>query len=146
MSPPTAYAFDRQRIIVADAETATTALVVSTLRRDGHCVAQAPEALLLAPAALLGECHLLISTMRVDGHVRMDLLAELRESLPELPILYLGNSETDQEATQANAVTVLRTPFTTEELQQAVRRLLPGLQAGTILGLPVGRDLVAGRP
>jgi DNA-binding NtrC family response regulator len=117
---------------------------VSTLRRDGHCVAHAPEALLLAPAALLGECHLLISTMRVDGQVRMDLLAELRESLPELPILYLGNPEADQEATQAKAVTVLRTPFTTEELQQAVRRLLPGLQAGTILGLPVRRAAVRG--
>jgi DNA-binding response OmpR family regulator len=137
VSSPTAYAFDRQRIVVADGETATTALVLTILRHDGHCVAHAPEALLFAPAALLGDCHLLISTMRVDGHVRLDLLEELRESLPALPILYLRDPETDQETTRASEVTVLPTPFTTEELQQAVRRLLPGLQAGTILGLPV---------
>ena len=142
MSSPTVYAFDRQRIIVADGDTATTALVVTTLRRDGHCVANAPEALLLAPAALLGECHLLISTMRVGGHVRMDLLQELRESQPALPILYLRGSETGHEATQASNVTVLRTPFTIEELQRVVRRLLPGLRAGTILGLPVDSAMV----
>jgi DNA-binding NtrC family response regulator len=75
--------------------------------------------------------------MLVNGHVRTDLLEELRESRPALPILYLRGSETDHEATQASNVTVLRTPFTTEELQRVVRRLLPGLQAGTILALPV---------
>jgi DNA-binding NtrC family response regulator len=138
MRSPTAYAFDRQRIIVADGDTATTAAVVSALRRDGHCVAHAPEALLLAPASVLGECHLLISTMQVDGLVRMDLLGELRESLPELPILYLRSAETDEEVPRTSNVTVLRAPFTIEELQQAVRRLLPGLHAGTILALPLG--------
>jgi DNA-binding NtrC family response regulator len=117
---------------------------VTTLRRDGHCVTLAPEALRLAPAALLGECHLLISTMRVDGRMRMDLLEELRESLPALPILYLRNPETDYEVTQPGDVTVLRTPFTTEELQLAVRRLLPGLHAGTILGLPVHSAVIGG--
>jgi hypothetical protein len=100
----------------------TTALVLTALRHDGHCVAHAPEALLLAPAALLGGCHLLISTMRVDGRLRLDLLEELRESPPSLPILYFRDPETDREATRASDVTVRPTPSTTGELQQAVRR------------------------
>ena len=58
MISPIAYAFDRQRIVVADEESVTTAMIVATLRRDGHCVALDRGAL-SAPYAALSECHLL---------------------------------------------------------------------------------------
>ena len=103
MSSPTAYAFHRQRIVIADDDSVIIAMMIDTLRRAGHCVV-------------------------------------LRERLPALPVLYLGNagqSTAELEARLPRGVPILRVPFTTAELQAAVRPLLPQLRAGTILALPV---------
>jgi hypothetical protein len=137
VSSPPAYAFDRQRIVVADEHSATAALIIGTLRGDGHCVVQEPAALLPDHPFSLAECHLLISSMRVEGVVRMDLLEETRECLPALPVLYLANaSQSELESELPEGLAVLHAPFTSAELQAAVLRLLPRLRMGTTLALP----------
>jgi hypothetical protein len=137
VSSPPVYAFDRQRIVVADEHSATAALIIGTLRGDGHCVVHEPAALLPDHSFSLAECHLLISSMLVEGVVRMDLLEETRECLPALPILYLANaSQSELEAELPEGLAVLRAPFTSAELQAAVLPLLPRLRMGTILALP----------
>jgi DNA-binding NtrC family response regulator len=128
--PPTAYAFLRHRIVVAEDDGVTSALITRTLRRDGHCVSLDPEA--LATCGVLAECQLLISSLRVGGVVRMDLLEELREQWPDLPILFLAH-----EGPLPGDLPSLCVPFTGEELQAAVRRLLPALHDGTVLALEV---------
>jgi DNA-binding response OmpR family regulator len=128
MSSPTAFAFDRQRIVVAESDPATSAFVTRTLSRDGHCVSLDPVA--LSSADRLGECHLLVTSLRVAGVVRMDLLETVRERWPDLPILFLAH-----EGALPDGLPSLCVPFTTEELQAAVRRLLPGLASGTVLAL-----------
>jgi DNA-binding NtrC family response regulator len=115
-------------------------MIIDTLRRDGHCVVHAPGALSADYSFSLAECHLLISSMRVEGMVRMDLLEEMRECLPVLPILYLANvglATAELEAELPEGLPVLRAPFTPAELQAAVLPLLPRLQTGTILALQV---------
>jgi DNA-binding response OmpR family regulator len=137
VSSPPAYAFDRQRIVVADEHSATAALIIGTLRRDGHCVVHEPAALLPDHSFSLAQCHLLISSMLVEGVVRMDLLEETRECLPALPILYLANaSQSGLETKLPKGLAVLHAPFTPAELQAAVLSLLPRLRMGTILALP----------
>jgi hypothetical protein len=126
---PSAYDFLRHRIVVAEDDGATSALITRTLRRDGHCVSLDPEA--LATSGVLAECHLLISSLRVGGVVRKDLLEELRQRWPDLPILFLAH-----EGPLPGDMPSLCVPFTGEELQAAVRRLLP-THAGTVLGLKV---------
>lgn len=135
MSSPTAYAFDRQRIIVAEEDSVTSTLITRTLGRDGHCVSLDPVA--LSGATGLAHCHLLITSLRVAGVVRMDLLEALREFWPDLPILFLV-----YEGPLPGNLPSLCVPFTAEELQAAVRRLLPGLDSGTVLA----REIPASNP
>ena len=140
MISPIAYAFDRQRIVVADEESVTTAMIVATLRRDGHCVALDRGAL-SAPYAALSECHLLISSLEAEAVARIDLLDDLRQRVPALSILYVTDgigSPANPEHALPDDVAVLHVPFTTGELQAAVGRLLPKLRAGTILARAVG--------
>jgi DNA-binding NtrC family response regulator len=126
VSSPTAYAFDRHRIVVAEDDSIASAHITRTLGRDGHCVSLDPVA--LSSADGLGQCHLLITSLRVAGVVRMDLLEELRECWPDLPILFLAH-----EGPLPADLPSLRVPFTTEELRAAVRRLLPALTSGNVL-------------
>ena len=152
VTSPTAYTFDRQRIVVADEESVTADRIIATLRHDGHCVAHEPAAFSTPGSLSLVNCQLMITSMRVEGVVRMDLLNELRDRLPGLTVLYLAN---DAHPTASpplpNGLGVLRSAFTTLELQAEVRRLLPQLRAGTVLARPSaetvpsihGVDLVA---
>jgi len=113
--------------------------MIDNLRRSGHCVLHAPDALSAAGRDSLAQCHLLISSAQVEGMPRIDLLEELREWLPALPVLYLataGHSK-EHEAQLPRDVPILRAPFTTAELQAAVRSLLPQWRTGTILALPL---------
>ena len=128
MISPIAYAFHRQRIVVADDDSVTSALITRTLGRDGHCVSLDPGA--LSSTGELDQCQLLISSMRVAGVVRMDLLEELRERWPDLPILFLAH-----EGPLRGDLPALCVPFTRAELRSAVRRLLPALYDGTVLAL-----------
>jgi DNA-binding NtrC family response regulator len=130
--PP--YAFDRQRIVVAEEDSATAALIINTLRRDGHCVVHEPAALWPDRSFSFDHCHLLISSMLVEGMVRMDLLHETRECLPALPILYLANAGPSAlETALPEGLAVLHAPFTPAELRAAVLPLLPQLRTGTTL-------------
>lgn len=147
MTSPTAYAFHRQRIVVADDDSVIIAMMIDTLRRAGHCVVHAPDVLSNTRRDSLAQCHLLISSAQVEGMPRIDLLEELRESLPALPVLYLANagqSTAELEARLPRDVPILRVPFTTAELQAAVRPLLPQLRTGTVLARPVTMPSVGG--
>jgi DNA-binding NtrC family response regulator len=128
--------FDHNRIVVADEESVAVAFIIHTLRRDGHCVTHATDALSGTLDIMLYDCHLLISGTKVDGVARIDLIDELRERLPHFAILYLaanGGSTPELEAQLPSNVPILREPFTAEELRSAVRPLLPQLRIGSSL-------------
>jgi DNA-binding NtrC family response regulator len=116
---PDVSGFLRHRIVVAEDDAVTSDLIARTLRDDSHCVSLDP-AVLSSSSGALAECHLLISSLRVAGVVRMDLLEELRERSPDLPILFLAH-----EGPLRGDLPSLCVPFTSEELRAAVRRLLP---------------------
>lgn len=144
MLPPTAYSFDRQRILVADEDSVTAARIIAALRRDGHCVTHDPTALSAPDLLAFTTCHLMISSMRVDGRLRMDLLQELRGRLPTLAVVYLSDETSPTLDPQlVDALVVLGAPFTMSELQAAVGQLLPQLRAGTVLARPSGETAPA---
>jgi DNA-binding NtrC family response regulator len=127
VSSPAANVFLRYRIVVAEDDAVTSDLIARTLRDDSHCVSLDP-AVLSSSSGALAECHLLISSLRVAGVVRMDLLEELRERWPALPILFIAH-----EGPLPGDLPSLCVPFTSKELRAAVRRLLPALHDGTVL-------------
>ena len=82
-------AFLRQRVVVAETDAVTVDLITRTLRGEGYRISVDPD--VLSSRELLAECYLLISSLQVAGVVRMDLLEELRERWPDLPILFLAH-------------------------------------------------------
>jgi hypothetical protein len=124
-------------------DPATAAVIVSTLRRDGHCVREDPD-MLLAHCSPLEGCHLLITTLNRHGAEASNSLDELRERIPALPLLLVA------EAIEAGAAgarlpdgfTVLHLPVNIDELRMAVRRLLPLLGGGTVLAGRVAESAI----
>ena len=141
MIPPTSFVFDRQRIVVAGDDSAALASAIATLRRDGHCVTHAGDARATSWDLALRKCHLLIMASSIDAEQRTDLLAELREQLPALAVLCLADAAWRAQGRLGPLVSILREPFTAEELRAAVRPLLPQLSAGSILAAKVIPDL-----
>ena len=129
MHPAFSGPFDRPRIVVADEDPVIVAFVIDTLRKDGHAVFHAYDALSAAQLAFsLDICHLLISNSKVDGLPGVELIRQLRHRLPNLPILYLANvggSSSAIEAQLPSDVPILREPFTAEELRAVVQPFLP---------------------
>ena len=128
MSFSLADVMDAPRIIVADEDPAMVAFVIGILRRDGNAVFHAYDALSAAQLAIsLDACHLLISNTRVEGAAGVDLILQLRERMPALPVVYLANigrSPPDVEQQLPADVPILREPFTAEELMAVVRPML----------------------
>jgi DNA-binding response OmpR family regulator len=128
MSSRTPGVFDRPRVVVADEDHVIVAFVIDVLRKDGNAVFHAYDALSAAQLAVsLDACHLLISNTRVEGVAGVDLIYQLRQRQPKLPILYLANtgrSTPEVEACLPADVPILREPFTADELRAVVRPLL----------------------
>jgi len=115
-------------IVVADEDRAVVNFVIETLLADGHAVFQAYDGQTAVELALgLKVCDLVITNTRVGGHAGPELVAELREELPTLAILYLaneGHSGPDLERRLPADVPILREPFTAGELRDSVQPLL----------------------
>jgi DNA-binding response OmpR family regulator len=128
MSPAVPGLLDRPRIVVADEDPAMVEFVTETLRDDGNAVFHAYDGLSAVQLAYaLDTCHLVISNTRVEGLPGVDLIHQLRERHPHLPIVYLANvgrSSPELEAQLPPDVPILREPFTEDELRATVRLLL----------------------
>jgi len=86
--------FECRYIVVADEDRTTLNLVIETLLNDGHAVFQAYDAERAVQLALgLKVCDLVISNTRVSGKPGTELIAELRDYLPDVAILYLAHPE-----------------------------------------------------
>jgi DNA-binding response OmpR family regulator len=127
MSPRTSGDACRN-IVVADEDKVIAGPVIETLLNDGHAAFHAYDGLSATQLALgLKVCDLVISNTRVGGVDGLDLIHELRERLPTLAILYLANRgrpTVELEAQLPWDVSILREPFTAQELRVAVRPLL----------------------
>jgi DNA-binding response OmpR family regulator len=127
MSPRTPD-FKGRYIVVADEDRTVVNFVIETLTSDGHAVFQAYDGLTATQLAFgLKVCDLVISDTRIGGVPGVELIHQLRAYLPKLPILYLANmgrSTPEVERKLPSNVSILREPFTAEELRAAVGPLL----------------------
>jgi DNA-binding response OmpR family regulator len=130
MSPWGPGIFGQRRIAVADEDRAMVAFLVNTLRNDGHAVFPAYDVLAAVQLAhALEPCDLLISNTKVEGVDGVELISRLRQERPELPIIYLANmgrSTPEIEAQLPTDVTILREPFTVQNLRTSVYAKLDG--------------------
>jgi len=119
---------DTRYVVVADEDRTVLNFVIETLTDDGYAVFQAYDgrsAIELATG--LKVCDLVISNTRVGGIAGADLIANLRDLLPDVSVLYLAHPEASTPGIEAQLpanVPILREPFTANELRVVVGSLL----------------------
>jgi CheY-like chemotaxis protein len=101
--------------------------MVGVLRGAGYCVFQAYDGLAAYELALsLRTIDLLVTNTKMPGLNGPELIRQVRHALPELPILYINNHDHaagTPDGLPADLPT-LAEPFTADQLQEAVRRLV----------------------
>jgi two-component system, response regulator FlrC len=121
--------FEGRYIVVADENRTIANVVIETLTADGHAVFLAYDGVSALELALgLKVCDLVISNSRIGGKLGVELIQELRDRLPWVPILYLANRPTstpEMERGLPAGVRILQEPFGAEDLRRAVAPLLP---------------------
>lgn len=135
------FDFTRQCIVVADDDSPAAAFLVETLRLDGHLVthvhvSEGPSA---AVDRALGECHLFICGSAIGGMRAVNLIGEVRDNAPALPVLCVAAALRWTHRLEGRLpadVTILREPFTAEALRAGVRPLLPLTSGGTTMAWP----------
>lgn len=122
------FGFVGRYIVVADEDRSVTNFVIETLLQDGHALFMAYDGLSATHLVLgLKICDLLISNSRVAGLPGVELIRELRQHLPRLPVLYLANENRSSPRIERGLpgnVPILREPFSATELRDRVRQLL----------------------
>lgn len=118
------------RILVIDDDTAVRATTARILRRAGHFVQEAEEGEQGLRYYREAPFDLVITDLYMPGKEGIETIMELRAERPDLPILAVSGGLLGDihgplgDAELFGASASLAKPFTTEELQEAVRRLL----------------------
>ncbi len=117
-----------RRIVVADEDAMMVAAIIKALRSDGHAVFHAYDMLSAMQLAFaLEPCDLVISNTRVAGAPGIELIHQLRQRKPKLPIIYLANigrTTPEIEAELPAGIPILREPFNLDELRATVSATL----------------------
>jgi CheY-like chemotaxis protein len=104
--------------------------MVAVLRSANCCVYQAYDGLAALELVLgLRDVDLLITNTSMPGLEGPQLIRQVREKVPTLPILYIANLELSAGAVPDGLppdVPTLREPFTAAQLLVAARALLDG--------------------
>lgn len=118
------------RILVVDDEQLVRDLTVQVLRRNGYTVVDsgtAQEALDLLDAERF---DLVISDVVMPGLSGVELLNEIRDRQPDLPVLLITGGSPDPERTaralDLGATAIVYKPFSHAELTNAVAAALAG--------------------
>jgi CheY-like chemotaxis protein len=115
-------------IVIADEKPQLLEMMVEALRSRDCCVFKAYDGVAALELTLgLRVVDLLITNTSMPGLSGPDLIRQVREEMPALPILHIANlgSGGDPGGLPANVPT-LREPFTREQLLEAVRPLIYG--------------------
>jgi DNA-binding NtrC family response regulator len=113
-------------VLVVDDDPSIRLLCRVNLQLDGH---EVHEAGTLAEArALIAErdVDVVVLDVHIAGGDGRELLAELRESHPELPVALLTGTADRDDLLRARADALIPKPFTIEELRETVDRLGSG--------------------
>ena len=113
-------------VLVVDDDAAIRLLCRVNLELDGHEVVEAGTLDEARDAVDADDFDLVILDVHVAGGDGRDLLAELRDSRPELPVALLTGTADRSELIRAGADALIPKPFTLEELRETVERLTRG--------------------
>jgi len=113
-------------VLVVDDDPSIRLLCRVNLQLDGHEVHEAGTIAEARAAIVEHRLDVVILDIHVAGGDGRDLLAELRASLPELPVALLTGTADPDDLVRAGADALIPKPFTIDELRDTVRRLASG--------------------
>lgn len=123
------------RVLLADDDHDTRAVLAAALRQDGFQVLEARdggELLDLVSASLLGESapqpDLIVSDVRMPGFSGLGILTGLRASSWRVPFVLVtayGSDDLFHEAREVGADAIFYKPFDIDDLRTAICNLLP---------------------
>ena len=141
------FDFHRQCIVVADDDSPAAALLVQTLRLDGHRVVHVVDLPSAAFDLALDDCHLFICGSGIGGMRAVNLVADIRVNVPGVPVICVAAPlrwTRRLEGMLPADVIMLREPLSAEALRAGVRPLLPLTSGGTTLAWPAVARPAAG--
>lgn len=107
------------RILVVDDNSTCRKSMMKILEREGYDVREAFSADSALTALHEQDFDLMVCDYRMPGKSGLDLLAELHQSDPQLPVLMVSafaDSETVADANRLGAKAMLHKPFRRQEL------------------------------
>jgi DNA-binding response OmpR family regulator len=138
-------------ILVVEDEPAIADFLQRGLKAEGYSVTAAADGNDAARLARSGEADLMILDLMLPGRDGIDVLAEVREARPQLPVIVLtARTETDKKVAvlDLGATDYVTKPFSFEELAARVRAHLRDRDEASSTRLELGdirMDLVGRR-
>jgi DNA-binding NtrC family response regulator len=126
-------------VLVVDDETVVRDAVRLILGSEGWNVAQAGDANAALAHEALATCRLILCDMMLPGQSGLDLVREMRQRRPEVPIVLItgyATAENASRAIDAGATGFLAKPFDDTELLNHARPVLERTDAGGREGRP----------
>jgi len=115
----------RRQILVVDDEETVRWAVQKALEREGYGVLQASDGPAGATAAAAPAVDLVLLDVRLPGMDGLEVLARLRRSRPDLPVIMMtahGTLQVALEAMKGGAYDYIAKPFDMEELKLLVQK------------------------
>lgn len=116
----------KARILVIDDDAVACEFLQEVLMRDGYFVAAFTSAL-TALEQDLSEYDLLMSDIRMPGMDGLQLLSEVHQKWPDLPVILMtayGSLETTMEALSLGAWDYISKPFSPDDCRTLVKKVL----------------------
>lgn len=115
---------ERGIVVVAEDDAALRLLCRTLLEHDGFQIVEVTTGSDLAAALAENEARVLLLDVHLGDDNGIDIARELRESRPDLPIIFFSGSAQlyGSEAEELGAA-VISKPFQVEELSETVARL-----------------------
>jgi DNA-binding NtrC family response regulator len=114
-------------ILIVDDEPIVLDSCKRILEAGGYAVVLAASADKALEAMGAEAVSLILMDIKMPGRDGMSLMREVKEKWPDIPVIVMSGyatRETVAEVSKTDAATFIAKPFTPDELQEAVRRVL----------------------
>ena len=111
-------------ILIVDDELSMREFLKILLEKDGHTVEIAAEAASALKAAAENDFDLVISDIRMPGMTGLEMLAELKNNKPDLPVIMITAFASPEDAVNAmknGAFDYITKPFKVDEIKRIIK-------------------------
>ncbi|HEV2131154.1 MAG TPA: response regulator, partial [Longimicrobiaceae bacterium] len=120
-------AAEKEQILLVEDDASLRRVVAEVLDAHGHAVVVSPDAAHALEVLQSQRVDLVITDLAMPGMRGEALLAQIRATFPEIPVIAVtafGSVENAVELTRAGAADYLVKPFRTQALLDSVKRVL----------------------